>query len=196
VRFRYLFVFGVGLVACGSDTTTAPTIGEVGSLSFSYTGAGVAGTATFSATGALPADTRSTFGTTPWAVGSTATAGEIDIAASIPKTSTTWDFAILIINRTTVGTTTIGDACGTGNCPTAYLASGTTLSDASPTFSCGLTTGTITIATITSTHVTGSFSGTGTCLSPDQVSSPFAMTGGTFDLGLSNLNFGAAPKTP
>src|ERR1041385_4552142 len=90
--------------ACGSDKTTEPTLGISGTVSFSYTGAGTTASTTYSASGAVPATPSTNFGSSPWAGGSTATAGEIDVAGVIPRSATTWDLAGITTAGTTIGT--------------------------------------------------------------------------------------------
>ena len=175
----------VGVAACGGDSEPAVTVS--GSLSFSYTGAGST-SSTYSASGNMPANPTVSFGNAQWAAGSTGTAGEVDVAAAIPKTATTWDITAIRIARTTVGSATINPNC-TGTCTEVAFIVGATQTETTFSSLCTLTSGTVALATISATRATGTFSGSGTCISGAGVMLAFTITSGSFDVGLTSVKF-------
>lgn len=180
---RLLVGVGLALMACKSDSTTAPIVVASGSLSFSYTGAG--GAATYSASGSAPASRTSSYGTAPWAAGTSDAATQIiDAIAVVPKTSTTWDFAVVSIGRLTVGSSTINSSCTATQCTGVTIAFGTTQNSTSFQFVCSLASGTVAITSVSSTRVVGTFSGSGTCVTLTGASSAFTVTNGSFDVPL------------
>jgi hypothetical protein len=182
------------VAGCGGDSTTGPTVGTSGSLGFTFTGAGTNSSATFNASGAIPANPSTSFGTTAWAGGSTETANELDIGAAIPRSATTWDLAVITTPAQATGTFTINTSCTASSCPAVGYLVGVTQNEQAYTYICFLTTGTITVSSFSSTHATGTFSGTGSCVTQAQAVSSFAITNGTFDVGLAHVAFGRATK--
>jgi hypothetical protein len=185
---RALFVvLGVALASC-SDNTTEPTIGASGSLSFSYTGAGAASATQYSATGAIPSNFGVNNGSSAWAAGFTdASTTQTGVVAFVPKGGNTWDETIISINRATVGSSTIG-TCTADNCTEVAVMFGANQNETNFTYSCTLTTGTVNITAISSTNVTGTFSGTGTCFQAGATgTTAFAVTNGTFNVGLTAI---------
>jgi hypothetical protein len=189
MKLQHLLVGSAVLVAaCSSDKTTGPTIGASGSLAFAYTGAGTSASASFTATGAIPTNLTSSnsLGATAWAAG-TSQSGSLEIAAAVPRSSTTWDLSTISINQTTVGSETIDPTCTTATCADVSLLIATDANDTSFSFVCQLTSGTISIASISANRASGSFSGTGTCFTQSGGSSAFTVTNGTFDVPLTSV---------
>jgi hypothetical protein len=184
-----LLACGIALAGCGGDDPTSP-LSVSGSMSFTYTGAGAASATLFSASGAPDLTSPDGNGTTPWATGNVyTTSGYTDITASLPKTSSTWDNAAVTINRTTTGTNNISASCVSGsNCTGVSISFGTTASGGYA-FVCSLSSGTVTISSISSSNATGTFSGTGNCFSSGGVQSSFTLTNGTFNVGLTSFPF-------
>ena len=173
------------LAACGSDSPTAP--GAVsGSVTFTYTGGGGG---TYSATGGLSATASdATAQTTSWATGWKDNAdGSVNVAANAATSSTASNFFGIVINRQTVGTANIDPNCSstsTTSCTDVILFIALN-SSGNASFICALDAGSVTIATVSSSKVTGSFSGTGTCVAGTGTStSAFAITNGSFDVPL------------
>jgi hypothetical protein len=165
----------MGLVACSEATAPAPLEG----LAFSYAG-GLAGT--FSAGGEFDST-----GTKPWA-GAWRLEGTpfLVIAAVSPRSGSTHDVVGLILPRTTPGTSTISTVCPTDGCADLFATFGRENAGGGDGFlqGCHLVSGSVTIASITETRVTGSFTGTGACFSNSDGESSFSVTGGVFDLPL------------
>jgi hypothetical protein len=184
----FLVVLGVAIAACG-DSSTEPTVGASGSLSFSYTGAGAATATQYSAEGAIPANVAVNNGSSAWAAGSVSTANtETDVVASLPKSSNNWDLAVLTIARTSVGASTIDITCSTNVCTTVTIWFGANQNQTNYTYICTLTSGTVNITAISSANATGTFSGSGTCSAASTgATSNFTVTGGTFNVGLTTL---------
>ncbi|HXG70972.1 MAG TPA: hypothetical protein VNJ04_10230 [Gemmatimonadaceae bacterium] len=183
MQLKHLLVgLGVALVACGGDTTAPDNLATSGSLSFSFSG-GTAGS--YSATGLPPTNGTGALGTSPWAAGVRDDAKQaILVLGTVPKTSTTWDLAVVGITRLTVGSNTINSSCTAALCTGVTVAFGANQASSSFTLLCPLTTGTVTISSVSSTRATGTFSGSGSCITMSGSSSAFTVTGGTFDVPL------------
>jgi hypothetical protein len=188
VRFTiaFLVAFGVAIAGC-SDNPTEPT-GVSGSLSFSYTGAGATSATTYNASGTIPTSITANLGSNAWAAGSVSPTNNFaTIGAVIPRTSTTWDITSIGIDRKTVGSSDIGPDCDfeTEECTNVVVLFGQAQNDANFLFVCSLTTGVVTITAISSSNITGTFSGTGECFNPNGAFSAFTVTNGTFNVGIT-----------
>lgn len=172
-------------MGCGDDPVSPA--GVSGSMSFSFTGAGAANATTFSANGTIPSNINTTFGTGAWAAGSVSQTSNFTIVgAVIPKTSTTWDLTSIGIARKTVGTSDISADCDPETeCTGVFVVFGQGGNGTAFTYSCGLTAGTVTVSAISATNITGTFSGTGFCFSAAGAESPFTVTSGTFNVGIT-----------
>ena len=175
------------LAACGSDSGTNPIDANIsGSVSFNYTGGG---NGSFSATGAITsAALASSPYTTTWAAGfKDSTDNSTNIAANIPKGSNTSDFAVITTNGQTASTYNVNVNCNGSNttaCNSVTLLTGQSANATTFTYLCSLTNGTITISSISNTKATGTFSGTGTCLTSTGASSAWVVTNGSFNVPL------------
>jgi hypothetical protein len=186
-----LALCGLCVVAsCGNDVTPPDTIGESGSLSLSFAGAGTSGTSTFSATGAVPSSVAVSFGSKPWAAGAKDDQNQnLVIFASVPKSSSIWDYITLNIVGQGTGSRTVISTCTSGNCNAVSMVFGSNQSTTNFQYLCSLTSGTIAVASVTATRITGTFSGTGDCFSSSGASSPFSIANGTFDVGIYSGKF-------
>jgi hypothetical protein len=189
VKLRSLFVLACGAVLAGcGDDPTSPT-GVSGSLSFSYTGAGATSATTFSASGVAPDNIDVNNGNNAWAVGGVSTSdNQAVVVASVPRSSTTWDQVVIGIDRSSVGTSTITADCDDENsCTGVFVTFGSNQLGTAFTNFCTLTTGSVSITAISSTTMSGTFSGTGTCVtSTSTTPTNFSVTGGTFSVGITN----------
>jgi hypothetical protein len=169
------------LVGCSSDAASPAAVNPLsGTLAFSYSG-GISGT--FSASGAISAGTSLT-GT--YAVGARdqTNTGTL-VVASLPRSTTTSDIVAMQIPMLTSGSSTVDVNCVATVCAYFVVLFGNADSGAGTYVqACTLTTGTLAIATISSSRATGTFSGTGECLSPTFAVSAFTVTGGTFDVAI------------
>lgn len=181
----FFVLLSVALAGCGSDSPTETTVGASGSLSYNYTGAGASGSTQFSATGAIPSNVAVNNGSQPWAAGGVDGTSTV-VWAVIPKSSNNWDMTFINIERTTAGTATISPSC-TSNCADVGVWFGANNNETNYTYYCALTTGSVTISTITATTATGTFSGSGTCAAAAGGETPFTVTNGTFSVGLTAL---------
>lgn len=185
-RFAVLASLAV-LVACGSDSGTNPVVTVTsGSVSFSYTGGGGG---SYNATGGISSATlASTPYTTTWAAGyRDATDNSTNIASNIARTATTSDLAVITIKGQTATTGTIAVSCvatGTVACNSVSLLIGQSSSGATFSSICSLESGSITLASISSTNATGSFSGSGTCFSSAGATSAWVVVNGAFNVPL------------
>jgi hypothetical protein len=183
MRYLKTFLVVLGVGACGDATAPAPLDG----LAFSYAG-GLTGT--FSAGGEFDST-----GTRPWA-GAWRVDGApfIVIAGVSPRSGTTHDVVALILPRTTPGTSTIANVCPPDGCADFFATFGRENAGGGNGFlhGCHIVSGSVTIATITDTRVTGSFTGTGACFSNTDAESSFSVTGGAFDLPLMSSDMDGA----
>ena len=178
---------------CGDDPASP---GADSRMSFSYSGAGAASATTFSAAGQVPANVQTTFGTTEFAAGATdPTSSYTVVLGAVPRSSTTIDFAAVSATRTTAGTTPIDASCSD---PEATDCTGVIVlynfNGNGDTFSyeCFLTTGSVTITSITAQKIAGTFSGTGTCYNSNFLESPYSISNGTFNVDVSSQIFAGA----
>ena len=179
-----LLVCTVALLGC-SDDPTSPT-GASGSLSFSYTGAGATASTSFNASGTIP--TGGSLGAGSWAAGGISeTSNYVVVGAAISRTSATWDITSIGIARKTVGTSSIDPNCVEDElCTGVFVTFGQGQTDATFSYTCALTTGSVTISAISSTNASGTFSGTGFCYSPAGAETAFTVTNGSFNVGITS----------
>jgi hypothetical protein len=175
------------LAACGDKSPT--NINESlasGTLSFAYTGGGGG---SYNATGALaPTANDATLSATTWAAGwKDNSDGSTWFMSNVARAGGLSDLAFVIIKQQTAGSADIDPNCQ----PTSTVMCngvGTIIGSSATgswSFICSLTSGTITIASISSTNATGSFSGAGTCLDGATIgSTPFVVTNGSFSVPL------------
>lgn len=175
------------LAACGGDSVTSPIDAALsGTVAFNFTGGGGG---SFGATGAITsAALASSPFTTTWAAGyKDATDKTTNIAANVPKSATTSDFVAITFNGQTASTGNISPSCidsSTTTCNAVGLLLGHSSSGSTFTSFCALMSGSITLSSISSTNATGSFSGSGTCVTATGTSSAWVVTNGTFNVPL------------
>lgn len=167
------------LLLTGCKSATAP-LDPVGTMTFTYAG-GMSGA--WSANGATNA-TPIVRQTNAWASSRNGT-NTVFVESMVPSTATSHHFAQLTIRRQTVGTETLLAGC-TGTCSRLYIMFGAPNAGSTAMFDkeCTMTVGTITISSITSNRVTGTFSGTGTCASFGGASTSWTVTNGVFDTAI------------
>jgi hypothetical protein len=186
VQLRSLVALSaIALAGCGDSTKP-----DASTLSFSYTGAGAANATTFSVTGEIPPDIQNaqTVGTVPWvAAGVDASTNYSTIIGVIPKTSTVLDLFVLGLTRKTVGTSPIDAVCDdeSTNCTGVFLFLGFNQNGDTYQYFCGLTSGSVSITSITDARVAGTFSGSGYCENAAFVETPFTISNGQFNVAIS-----------
>jgi len=175
------------VAACGGDKDpTGITGGISGTVSFNYTGGG---NGSFNATGSILATaSENTAHTTTWAAGFrdntadfTSIGGNLAMSGGVANTVT------ISANRETTGSFTISADCDESSanaCGLVGFVVGHNQDITVFSFICALETGTVTIASLSTTRATGSFSGTGECINSQFQSSAFAITNGSFDVPL------------
>jgi hypothetical protein len=167
---RVLMVASVGVAMSCGDSTSPGSVS--GSLSFTHSGA-ISGT--FNASGSvLVADPEAV----QWAAASRDNTNDgIDISARIPRASNTNDNILIFFPQQTTGSVDAGTE--------AIVIIGFGVNESgSATWLCGLDAGTVTVATISSTRVTGTFSGTGDCIASGGGAAAFTVTNGSFNVPL------------
>jgi hypothetical protein len=185
---RVLIASAVVLSAACSDSTSPDS--NAGALSFSFTGSGGG---TFNVSGVYPT-AAAQLGNANAAAGTKDTQhGTFQVAGVRAQSGGQYDLALLQISRLTVGTATIdANACDPTDPATGSTCAGfifiTSLSNADSDFDlvCLLGTGTITLTSVTDTHIQGTFSGAGLCTdnTTNPTFTPFDVTGGSFDVKL------------
>ncbi len=166
------------LTSCKS--ASAP-VNPIGSFMLTYAGAN---SGNWSANGAF-SETPLTRQTNAWAASDLGT-NTVFTNSMVPRNATSHDFALLTIRRRTVGTETLTAGCS-GTCSRLYIMFGAPNSGTAGALfmmECTMTVGTITISSISSTRVSGTFSGTGTCTPGMQAGGSFTVTNGTFDTAI------------
>lgn len=168
----------------GCSDSSGP--GMLGSVSFTYTGAGGG---TFTASGNAPTVLPSPTATS-WARGFVAGGAYTEVGGSRPRAGGLVDIVSLRMDLTAAGSVTIGQDCpisGSTECNALLL--GLNLNRASDDpgdldFLCVLTAGTITITEMSDSRAKGTFSGTGECAAPGTPGTAFGVTNGTFDVAM------------
>jgi hypothetical protein len=184
-RTRILIVAGLSLLAACKDSTSPNTIGASGSVSFTYAGGN---SGSYSASGGITSTTTPDF-TRNWAAGARDQATtSIAIASVQAQANNTHDTFIMVIPRQTAGNATVSVNCtetATTTCAALLVSFGeSNTNDQVFQRACGLDSGTLTITSISSTRVSGTFSGTGTCFTSTGGTSSFTVTNGSFDVAL------------
>ena len=180
-----LALCAITAAGCGDSTEPDPS-----TVSFTYTGAGAANATNFSVTGTIPANigTSSTFGTSPWAAGYVdAAINSTGVIGVVPKAANLVDLIGVVTARTTPGTSPVEATCDIeDSCTGVFFWLGFHPDgDQFDNYMCNLTTGSVTISTISEARISGSFSGSGSCVSPSFVETPFTITNGTFSVAVS-----------
>lgn len=179
-------LIALAITASCSDSPTEPQLAAAGSLAFGYNGGTLVAAGTYSASGGLPTS-EAEQSTRAWAaaVRDAQNANNIGVISSSPRANNRADLVILSFDRSTAGSSTIDmDSCTEDDCAGMVFWYNLSQSQSSAgEVLCGLETGTMTIATLTATRVTGTFSGTGSCTSLDDFMTftAFTVTNGTFD---------------
>ena len=186
MKFRSLLAL-CAIVAAGCGDSTKP---GASTLSFTYTGAGVANTTTFSVTGEIPPNIvgTSSIGTTAWAAGGVDPASNYsNILAAIPKSSSSWDLFGIGVTRKSVGTSPLDANCDdeATNCTGIFMFLGLNPNGDTFTYFCVLTSGSVTITSITDSRIAGTFSGNGFCEDANFLETPFTVTNGQFDVAIT-----------
>jgi hypothetical protein len=165
-------------LGCAGDASPPNTAGVV---SFSYSGAA---SGTFNATGSQPASAAE-FETKPWGAGHLFTGGDGSSVTSVaPRNSTTHDYLVVLIPANSPSTSQIDfDNCTANVCASVFFVlARANASDAVFEQDCYLQTGSITITSVTSSRMQGTFSGNGTCETQAGATSSVVVTNGAFDV--------------
>jgi hypothetical protein len=171
------------LATAACNDSTGPQANASGSLALTYAGAR---SGTISVNGALQKASASSFVKQPFAAGVRLTDGAqnfVGIVAYLPVTSTTGHEVLLLFPSSAAGTTLdLTENCTAGTCPIGVVAfdSNPDLAqdDSDPFY---FTTGTLRVNTISSTRITGTFSGTAEDFGGTRA---ITVTGGAFDVPL------------
>jgi hypothetical protein len=172
------FLLGALLIVATScsDSTGPDAFG--GSLSFSYSGAT---SGTFNASGSILAEDPLA---STWAVGTRDEENEIlTVAANFARSSNSFDDIVIDLPQLTTGTVTVANGA-TIVMTFARNASGTTAA-----WDCALTSGSVTVTSLSGTRGRGSFAGTGSCFPPTGAPVAFTVTNGSFDVSLVSSGF-------
>lgn len=176
-RVLLLAVFAL-LASC--EDASGPGGLFAGTMTFDFTGAGGG---TFNVTGGIPLSDDNLF-RQDWAIGARDDEnGVLGLTAVRAQGGGNFDQVVVTIPRLTPGSATIDADCAGADCAAFGFILGSH-EDEIGSFeqSCVLTAGTLTIATISSSRATGSFSGFGICTSGSNVETDFTVNSGTFDV--------------
>ena len=178
----------LAFAASCSDGPNEPTVNASGSVTFSYNGGTLVNAGSYSAAGGLPTSATEQ-SARQWAAGfrDTENNNNIGVVASVPRTSNRFDMTMIVFDRSTAGSSTINTNCSGESCAAMiFMYNFSESSTATGEVMCGLETGTLTLASVSPTRATGSFSGSGSCISLDDFTteSTFTVTSGSFDVPL------------
>lgn len=176
---RLLLLGAVALLASCEDAS-GPDGLFAGTMTFNFTGAGGG---TFNVTGGIPLSEDNLF-RQDWAIGARDDAeGTLGLTAVRAQGGGNFDQVVITIPRLTAGSANIEASCTDTGCAALGFILGSHEDDLlSFEQSCVLTAGTLTIATISSSRATGSFSGFGICTDGDGADTDFTVSSGTFDV--------------
>ena len=179
VKGLLLLAAMVAVVSCSE--TSGPT--NLGTITFTFTGAGGG---TFTASGpSIPLE-GSAPTTSSWTVGVVDEAqGQTVVVASVPAASGLVDFVAISLDRATTGAEPLDAACNIDGdvCTGMVFFRNFNPDGDAMDIGCGLTTGSVVIAEITSSRLKGTFSGSGECVEFDGfTTTPFTVTNGSFDV--------------
>jgi hypothetical protein len=171
------------LATAACKDSTGPKAIASGSLALTYAGAR---SGTISVSGALEKASASSFVKQEFAAGVKLTDGApsfVGIVAYLPVTSTTGHEVLLLIPSAAAGTTLdLSENCSSSTCPLGFVAfdSNPDLAqdDSDPFY---FTTGTLHLANLSSTRISGTFSGTAADFGGTRT---ITITGGAFDVPL------------
>jgi hypothetical protein len=164
----------VSLAACADSTSPQPDDG-VGRVEFSYTSANSPVSGSFTAEGARPADTE----TGTWAAAATDQADAMVVARR--QSGGVHDQAIIFIPGGTTGTSAIVPDCD-DSCAAITVVVHQSIGGTVREYQCVVNQGTVSVSTLTSGRIKGTFSGTGACQSPADPNQPaLSIAQGTFD---------------
>jgi hypothetical protein len=115
----------------------------------------------------------------------------MQVGSAKARTAGRYDYVAMYIPILSVGTVNIDppecDMFFTENCAWLFFEVNFSHLDANWDFNCYLEAGTIAVTAISSTRMTGTFQGTGTCLAGENnASSDFSISNGTFDVAVVN----------
>jgi hypothetical protein len=173
-----MLVAALLVVAAGCGDGTGP-FGINGTLSFSHSGAT---TGTFNASGSVLVINPDA---ATWAAGARDEATQsIAIAANVAQSGSTFDNVVIDFPQVDAGTVAIGAGANNANVAISFdmTASG------SAAWVCGLTSGSVVVSSVSGSRVRGSFSGSGTCLPNGGAPVAFAVSNGSFDVPLLDVN--------
>ena len=180
----------LAVIAGCSDGPTPPVVGFYGALSFTYTGGGGG---THTADGDFTTVTSANLYAQDWAYGARSDEEVVvGIVSNQPRSLTTHDMSILVINRLTTGSSSfsvdcdpeVTDAC-TGF---VFYRAVPNAGGAGYEAYCILTSGSVNLTTISNSRAQGTFNGSGLCFDVDFNDEPFTVTGGTFNVALLSEN--------
>jgi len=181
---RKLVACGIVALTVASCSDSGPS-GASGSVSFSYTNAGAG--ASFNASGVPPAPSSQSFGDHDWAAGGHNSANTQTAALGAHfRGGNRFDLGVVSVASAATGTYQVASNCDDPQidvCTGAGLFINLDVEEFTYDFFCVLDAGTITITSLTSSRIEGTFSGTGLCTSGDfQTTQSFTVSNGTFNV--------------
>jgi hypothetical protein len=162
----------------GCSDSTGPS-GTNGTITFTFAGGTFTVSAAAPAEGSAPSNTNMAAGAIDASVGQTYVMGAKALGGDA------YDFLVIGMSRTTVGTSPVEADCDPEGDTCSGLVFMQNFGGESFGTMCALSTGTLAITEVTSTRVKGTFSGTGLCINDLEEESPFTVTNGTFNVALT-----------
>jgi hypothetical protein len=172
---KSLLVMGIVSLAACADSTSPEHDDGVGRVEFLYTSPNSPVSGSFAAEGARPADLE----TGTWAAAATDQGDAMVVARR--QSGGVHDQAIIFIPGGTTGTSAIVPDCD-DSCAAITVVVHQSIGESVREYLCAIDQGTVTISTLTSGRIKGTFSGTGSCESPHDPNHPaLSIKQGTFD---------------
>jgi hypothetical protein len=153
-------------------------------VQFGFTGS-LLGNGSYSASGTLTSPSNPPSNAN-WAAGEKDESGPTTTIHALQTHSggATIDEFLMTIPRTTTGSSTVDIDCSS-NCADMLVFFGFNTTTGTTQFICGLESGTLSISSISESRVSGTFSGSGSCLDDNFADAgTFAVTNGTFNVAL------------
>lgn len=169
------FVLALALTAACGDESPTETTYPSGSLSFSYASENSPLSGNFAAVGAISEDADNE----NWAAAVRQNGGAVMMGNEVSGSAES--VAIVSLPNAAAGNTPVTEECDTACASVSFLLE-KTVGGVTRSYMCDMTSGTISVSTLSASRVKGTFSGTGYCSSLEDDNAPtITITNGAFD---------------
>lgn len=172
---RPVFVLALALTAACDESPTDETTYPSGSLSFTYASDNSPLSGTFAAIGAISPDAEND----TWAAAVRQDGGAVMMGNQVSGSAE--NVALVSLPNAAVGNTPVTEECDTACASVSFILE-KTVDGTTRSYMCDMTSGTISVGTLTNSRITGTFSGTGYCSTLEDDNAPtISITNGAFD---------------